>query len=119
MLLQYLSYDLADSYVPSVTSRALPTSQIAILTQKSCKYRASAVSSSRRLPTSFGGLLGFLGAAFVKPRLLLGRPQESAESRLGSLFQTPYFLGGFVNVPKRIGAIACSSTSDQMGWSVL
>ena len=47
--------------------------------------------------------MGCLGAAFEKPRLLLGRPQESAESRLGSLFQTPYFLGGVVNVPKTHG----------------
>ena len=35
-----------------------------------------------------------------------GAPQASAESRFGSLFQTPYFLGCFVNVPKRKGDIA-------------
>ncbi len=56
---------------------------------------------------------------FWKPKMLFGRPQESAESSLGSLFQTPYFLGGFVNVPKRIGAIAFSSRNGHMGWSVL
>ena len=64
MILQYLSYDLIDSDVSSVTSRALPTSEMAILAERCCTNRDSAVSSSRRLPTSFGGLLGCLRAAF-------------------------------------------------------
>ena len=63
--------------------------------------------------------MGSLLAAFEMLWLLLGRPEESPESRLGSLFQTPYFLGDFVNVPERIGAIACLSTNDQMERSVL
>ena len=64
MLLQYLSYDLGHSNVPSLTSGALPTSQVAILAEKCCIHRESALSSSRRLPTSFGGPLGFLRAFF-------------------------------------------------------
>ena len=99
MDLQYLPYDLGNCYVPSITSRALPTSKKAILLERGSKHRHSAVSSSIRLATSIGGLWGLLGKHFCNPRILLGRPQESAESRLGSLFQTPYFLGDFVNVP--------------------
>ena len=119
MDLQYLRYDLGDSYVSSVTSRALPTSKMAILLERGSTNRDSAVTSSRRLPTSIGGLWGLLGKHFCKPRLLLGRLRESAESRLGSLFPTPYFLGDFVNVPKRKRSIACLNTNDQMERSVL
>ena len=110
---------MGDSYESSVTSKALPTSKRAILIEMGSKNQYSAVSSSIRLPTSIGGLLGLLGKHFCKPRLLLGRPQESAENRLGSLFPTPYFLGGFVNVPKRRGGIACSNANDHMDWTVL
>ena len=47
-------------------------------------------------------------------RLLLGRPEESAESRLGSLFRTPYFLSVFVNVQKRKGAIVFQNINDHL-----
>ena len=105
MDLHYLLYDLADYYLPRLTSRAPPPSQMAILAERCCIHRESAASSSRRLPASFGGPLGFLLAAFEILRLLLGRPEESAESRMGSLFRIPYFLSDFVNVPKRIGIL--------------
>ena len=119
MDLHYLSYDLGDYYESSVTSRALPTSKRAILVEKGNKKLYSAVSSSRRLPPSIGGLLGRLNKHFCTPKLLLGPPQESAERRLGSLFPTPYFLGGSVNVAKRIGAIAFPNTNGRNGWSAL
>ena len=116
---QYISSTLGDPYVPSVTSRALPTSKRAILLERGSNNRDSTVSSSMRLPTSIGGLWGLLGKHFGIPGLLLGRSQESAESRLGFLLHSIYFLCGFVNVPKRIGAIAFSNTNDQMERSVL
>ena len=56
---------------------------------------------------------------FWKPKMLFGLPKKSAESRLRSLCQTPNFLGGFVNVQKRIRVIAFSNNKYQMGWSVL
>ena len=62
--------------------------------------------------------MGFLRALFLTPRLLLGRPEKSAESRMGSLLPTPYFLSVFVNVPKRIRIIAHSNITDHMDWSV-
>ena len=57
---------------------------MAILAKRCRINRESAFSSSGRLPASFGGLLGFLLAVFEILRLLLGRSEESAESRLGA-----------------------------------
>ena len=81
IFLQYLLYDVADYDVSSVTSRALPTSEMTILAERCCTNRDSAVSSSRRLPTAFGGLWGFLRAAFWLPGLLLGRPRKRRSRR--------------------------------------
>ena len=64
MDLQYLLYDLGDSYVSSVTSRVLPTSGMAILVKTCCRNRDSAVSSSGRLPAPFRGLWACLRAFF-------------------------------------------------------
>ena len=95
-----------DSYVPSLASRALPTSKKAILAESCCTNRDCGVSSSRRLPTSFGGLLGFLGESFENLNCFRTPERERREPPGVSFFQTPYFLGGVVNVQKRIGAIA-------------
>ena len=119
MDLQYFLYDLGDSYVSSVTSRVLPTSEMAILAKRCCRNRDSAVSSSGRLAAPFGGVWACLRAALKKPRLLFGLSEESAESRLGPLFRTPYFLSVFVHMPKRLGAIAFSGITEHMDWSVL
>ena len=119
MDLQYLLYDLGDSYVSSVTSRVLPTSEMVILTKKCCRNRDSAVSSSGRLPAPFRSLWACLRAFCFTPRLVFGLSEESAERRLGPLFWTPYFLSVFVHMQKRPGAIAFSNITEHMDWSVL
>ena len=89
VLLQYCSYFLSDSYVPSLSPRALPTSTLAILTKRYCNNRDSAVSSSRRFPTSFGGLLAFLWAPSRLPRILLRRPEKAPRIVWGLLVGLP------------------------------
>ena len=110
--------NLVDCYLPRLTSSVFPTSQLAILAERCCIHRESAFSSSGRLPASLGGLLGFLLAAFEILRLLLGRPEGSAESRMGYLVLTPCFLCVFVSVLKRNGGFAFAGTNGHMDWSV-
>ena len=87
--LKYFPYYLSDSYTLRVSPRALHTSKLAILSKRYCTNHDSAVSSSRRLPTSFGGLLGFLRAASWLPRLLLGRPQKAPRAPYGPRASLP------------------------------
>ena len=105
--------------MPRLTSRVLPTSEMAILAKKCCRNRDPAVSSSGRLAAPFGGVWACLRAVFLKPRLLFGLSEESAESRLGPLFRTPYFLSVYVHMPKRLGAIEFPGITEHMDLSVL
>ncbi len=119
MDLHYLLYDLADYYLPRLTSRAPPPSQIAILVERCCINRESALSSSRRLPTSFGGPLGFLRAPSWAPGVLSRRPETAPRAVWGLLFRLPTSSSIWRNVPKRIGAIAFATKYGQMGLRVL
>ena len=92
MDMHYLQSNLVDYYSPLLSSRASPTSQLAILAKRCCIHREATCSCSGRLPASFGGLLGFLLAASEMLRFLLGRPEEGAESRMGFVSRIPYFL---------------------------
>lgn len=74
------SYELVDPYVQRLTSRALPTPQMAILAKRRCRNRDPAVPSSRRLSTSCRCLMGCLRAAFWLPGLLLGRSLKMLEA---------------------------------------
>ena len=84
MDLHYFPCNLVDYCLPLLSSRAFPISQMAILAKRCSINREFARSSLGRLPASFGGLLGFLLAALEILRLLFGRSEESAESRLGA-----------------------------------
>ena len=84
-------YDLGDSYVASVTSRALPTSKTAILLKRGSKNRDSAVTSSRRLPTSIGGLWGLLGKTFEYLESFSDPPRRARRAVSGLFFRLPTF----------------------------
>ena len=78
-----------DSYVSSLASRALPTSQMVLLAKRCCTNRDSAVSSSRRLPTSFGGLLGLLGESFGNLKYFSDAPKRAPRAVWGLFFRLP------------------------------
>ena len=87
--LHYFPSTLVDYYLPLLSSRAFPSSQMAILAKRCSINREFARSSLGRLPASFGGFLGFLLVGFEIHRVPFGRSEESAESRLGLLWVLP------------------------------
>ena len=91
MDLQYLLYDLGDSNGSSVTSRAFPTSKRAILFKRGSNNRESAVSSSRRLPTSIGGLWGLLGKTVEHLDSFSDAPKRAPRAVSGLFFRLPTF----------------------------
>ena len=88
---------------------------MAILGERCCIHREFVFHLQDAFRLHAEALLGFLLAAFEILWLLLGRPEESAESRMGSLFRTPYFLCVFVNVPKRKRSIVLFEYNRQYG----
>ena len=63
--------------------------------------------------TSFGGLLALLGAASCIPRLLLGRPQGSAESCPGYLFRLPTSWALLCLCPNASELLHCQVTTTE------
>ena len=78
-----------DSYVSNLASRALPTSKMAILARRCCTNRDFSVSSSRRLPASFGGLLGLLGESFENLKCFSDAPKRAPRAVWGLFFRLP------------------------------
>ena len=77
---------------------------MAILAKRCSINREFARSSLGRLPASFGGLLGFLLVGFEVLRVLFGRSEQSAESRLGLLWVLPRCEAPWGRVRCRRGA---------------
>ena len=66
-----------------------PTSTLAILAEGCCTHHDSVVFSSRRLPTSFGRLLGFLGESFLNTQITSRTPQRERREPSGVCVSRP------------------------------